>query len=317
MAEHPQRSLLVLRPGLLTTIQDLGRWGHQAAGVPVAGPMDTYSHRLANQLVGNTEGAAALEVTLVGPELQANGDLVCGVAGADFGVVVAGQPVQHTGSFHVPDGATIRFGTRRSGARATLAVRGGIAVSAVFGSRSTSILARMGPLGGRALAAGDLLPVGTAGSGGRTEGTAWTAYPLPLPRGGARLHAIPGPHDALFTPAALELLFSRRYTITPSSNRTGYRLDGPTLTHVGKADILSDATPVGSIQVPGSGQPILLMADRQTTGGYPKIATVIGADLPLAGQLAPGDWIEFTECTRAAALEALRLQERRLAGRTR
>lgn len=304
----------MLRPGLLTTIQDLGRWGHQGSGVPVAGPMDVYSHRLANQLVGNSNGAAALEVTLVGPELQVNGDMLCAVAGGDFSVVAGGQSVHHTGAFRVQSGATIRFRERRSGARATLAVRGGIAVPETFGSRSTSVLSRMGPFEGRALAAGNRLRVGDER---RFDRAVSSAYPLAMPRGGARLRAIAGPHDTMFTPAALEALFSKRYTVTPSSNRMGYRLDGPALTHVGGADILSDATPIGSIQVPGSGQPILLMADRQTTGGYPKIATVITADLPLAGQLAPGDWVEFVPCTRPAAIEALRAQERRLTGRPR
>jgi antagonist of KipI len=309
-----QRALVVLRPGMLTTVQDLGRWGHQASGVPVAGPMDMYSHRLANQLVGNSEAAAALEITLIGPELQARGDLLCAVAGADFRVLVGGHHVQHTGVFRVPAGTTIRFGERQAGARASLAVRGGIVVPSVLGSRSTSILSRMGPFDGRALAPGDLLPIGEER---RFDDPVASAYPMAMPRRGARLRAIPGPHDAMFTSEAMETFFSSRYHVTPSSNRMGYRLEGPALTHMGAADILSDATPVGSIQVPASGQPILLMADRQTTGGYPKIATVITADLPIAGQLAPGDWVEFTPCTRAAAIDALHLQERRLTGRTR
>jgi antagonist of KipI len=314
LADHPSRSLVVLRSGMLTTIQDLGRWGRQASGVPVAGPMDVYSHRLANQLVGNAEGAAALEITLIGPELQVAGDLLCAIAGAEFTVVAGGHSIRQTGTFRVPSGATIRFGERRAGARATLAVRGGIAVPPVLGSRAMSVLGRMGPFDGRALVAGDLLPIGDER---RFDDAVSSAYPLAMPRGGARLRAIAGPHDAMFTPAAVEAFFSGRYIVTPSSNRMGYRLEGPALAHAGSADILSDATPLGSIQVPRSGQPILLMADRQTTGGYPKIATVITADVPLAGQLAPGDWVEFVPCTRAAAIEALRIQERRLTGRQR
>ena len=309
-----QRALVVVRPGMLTTVQDLGRWGHQGSGVSVAGPMDAYSHRLANQLVGNSDGAAALEITLIGPELQARGDLLCAVAGADFRVLVGGHHVQHTGVFRAPAGTPIRFGERQYGARASLAVRGGIVVPDVLGSRSTSILSRMGPFDGRALAAGDVLPIGEER---RFDDPVASAYPLPMPRRGARLRVIPGPHDAMFTPEAIATFFSTRYQVTPSSNRMGYRLEGAALAHAGGADILSDATPVGSIQVPGSGQPILLMADRQTTGGYPKIATVITADLPTAGQLAPGDWVEFAPCTRATAIDALRLQERRLTGRAR
>ena len=297
---------------MLTTVQDLGRWGRQASGVPVAGPMDVYSHRLANQIVGNAATAAALEITLIGPELRATADVLCAVAGAEFAVTSGGHAVPPYAPFRVGAGNTIRFGERRRGARATLAVRGGIAVPAVFGSRSTSILSRMGPFGGRPLQAGDVLSVGDE----RTFDVPARGVPMALPGGGATLRAIPGPHDGWFTGPATEMFFSGRYTLTPSSNRMGYRLEGPALSHAAGADILSDATPIGSIQVPASGQPILLMADRQTTGGYPKIATVITADLPLAGQLAPGDWVEFAPCTRTAAIEALRAQERRLTGRT-
>jgi len=283
-------------------------------GVPVAGPMDLYSHRLANQLVGNADHAAALEITLIGPELHAEGDLMCAVAGAEFQVFVGGHAVRHTCPFRVPGGAAIRFGQRGPGARATLAVRGGIAITPILDSRSTSLLSHIGPFDGRPLAAGDVLPIGEER---RFDEAAWSAYPMAMPRGGAKLRVVAGPHDAMFTARALDVFFSRRYTIASASNRTGYRLDGPALVHTGAADILSDATPLGSVQVPRSGQPILLMADRQTTGGYPKIATVISADVPIAGQLAPGDWIEFVPCTRAAAVEALRLQGRRLTGRAR
>ena len=291
---------------MLTTIQDLGRWGHQSSGVPVAGPMDLYSHRRANRVAGNRDSAAALEVTIVGPELQAIGDAVCAVAGAEFTPTVDGLPVDVSRSFGVPDGATLRFGVRRVGARAALAVRGGFDVPAAFGSRSTSLVSRMGPFGGRALRAGDELPVGTAvvaapALPGRTV--------VRLPEAGARVPVLMGPHDDRFDPKVIGLLLASRFTIAPDSNRMGYRLAGPSLECTAAAGILSDATPMGSIQVTGSGQPIVLMADRQTTGGYPRIATVIAADLSLAGQLAPGDWIEFTACSRDEAVEALRQQE--------
>jgi antagonist of KipI len=303
-------SLLVIRPGMLTTIQDLGRWGNQHSGVPVAGPMDSYSHRLANQVLGNDIGAAALEITLIGPELEATEPVTCVVAGARFETVVSGKPVDIERPFVIPARQRLRFGARLSGARATVAVLGGLDVPDDFGSRSTSLVSGIGPFSGRPLQAGDMLAVGpqpraTVPSYGR---------PLRMPDGGAVLRVIRGPHDACFVPAALERLFSRRFTITPQSNRMGYRLDGPALLHSGTADILSDATPMGSVQVPASGQPILLMADRQTTGGYPKIGTVITADLPIAGQLAPGDWIEFRECTRAEAIAALREREAGLLG---
>jgi len=303
-------TLRLIRPGMLTTVQDLGRWGHQHRGVPVAGPMDSYSHRLANQLVGNEPDAAALEITLVGPELEATETLTCVVQGARFDVSLDGKALDAQMPFVISPSQRLRFGARRGGARATLAVAGGFDVAIEFGSRSTSLVSGIGPFNGRALQPGDELPIG----GTSRSIIASAGRALRMPAGGAHLRAIRGPHEALFTAAALERLFTGRFTITPQSNRMGYRLDGPPLQHAAGADILSDATPIGSVQVPASGQAILLMADRQTTGGYPKIATVITADLPIAGQLAPGDWIEFVECTRAQALVALRDQEAALGG---
>jgi antagonist of KipI len=307
------QSLTVVRAGMLTTIQDLGRWGFQANGVPVAGPMDAYSHALANRLVGNPPTAAAIEVTLIGPELQGNGEIVCAVAGATFALTAGDVAMSMHIAFTLRSGERLRFGPRSAGARATLAVRGGIDVPSVFDSRATSLISRMGPFGGRALRAGDVLPIDPVTTLG-TPGAGSPVVPLPLTGGGARLRVVVGPQEPFFTPAAYQTLFGSRYIVTPASNRMGYRLEGAQLEHAGRADILSDATPLGSIQVPASGQPILLMADRQTTGGYPKIGVVISADIPLAGQLAPGDWVEFAPCTRDAAVEALKLRHRLLGG---
>jgi antagonist of KipI len=289
---------------MLTTVQDLGRRGYQGLGVPVAGPMDWYSHRLANQALGNDPMAAALEVTLMGPELEADGDVLAAVAGAEFDVTIDGLPIPSAEPFVVRSGSRVRVGARRRGARATLAVRGGFDLPLTLGSRATHLVSRMGPFGGRALRAGDRLPVtGTPGTSG-TRGA-----PLSLPAGGARVRVVSAAHRDRFTADAWSLLTSVRFVVTPQSNRLGYRLDGPKLAHRRGADILSEATPIGALQVPSSGQPILLMADRQTTGGYPTIANVITADLPLAGQLAPGDWIEFAECSLADAFAALRARE--------
>jgi antagonist of KipI len=298
---------------MLTTVQDLGRWGLQASGVPVAGPMDVYSHALANRLVGNDASAAAIEITLMGPELESHEEIVCAVAGAAFDLTIGSRQAPMHEPFVVRSGERLRFGVRRSGARATLAVGGGIAVAPVFGSRATSLVSRMGPFEGRALRAGDVLPVGASQPAAALSASSH-ASPLQLPHGGARLRVMAGPQEHLFPRIAYDSLVASRFEITPSSNRMGYRLEGPSLPSL-RSDILSDATPVGSIQVPASGQPILLMADRQTTGGYPKIATVISADLPLAGQLAPGDWIEFQLCTRDVAVDALRTLRSALEGR--
>ena len=271
--------------------------------------MDAYSHRYANALVGNDDAAAALEITLIGPVLEASRDVTCAVTGARFEVFIDGQAVPLDRAFEVEAGRRIRFGARGAGARSALAVRGGFVVSSSYGSRSTSIIGRIGPFGGRALRAGDELPVGKepSRSGGLNADLGRS-----LPMGGARLRVVEGPHADMFDRSALAVLYGSRYLVTPSSNRMGYRLEGPGLRHRGPADILSDATPMGSLQVPASGQPILLMADRQTTGGYPKIATVITADLPLAGQLAPGDWIEFQPVSRHEAVAALKQQLSRL-----
>jgi antagonist of KipI len=299
----------VVRPGLLSTVQDLGRWGHQVSGVPVAGPMDTYSHRLANLLVGNDSHAATIEVTLIGPELDVDAETTMAVAGAAFDVECDGIVVGTHVSFATRRGSRIRFGRRHAGARAYLAVAGGILTPLVLGSRATHVVSRMGGHEGRALAAGDVLPI--AGRPGEVIGR--RAPGLMLPRSGrARLRALAGPQAEWFVPEALDALASVSFRVSPRSNRMGYRLDGPPLLHQRKDEPISEPVSFGSIQVPAAGQPILLMADRPTAGGYPKIATLIAADLPAAGQLAPGDAIEFELCTRPQAGAALIAREREL-----
>lgn len=305
-------SFTVVKPGMLTTIQDLGRRGYQGVGVPVAGPMDPYSHRLANQLLGNDPAAAALEITLLGPELTVDADVTCATTGADISMTIDGKPAPMNEPFRVRSGARLRWGTRIAGARQTFAVAGGFDVPATLGSRATHLASRMGPFGGRALRAADLLPIGEP----RT-GRALTGLPLEIPVGGAHVRVLPAVHRDRFTDDAWGLLVHARFTVSPQSNRMGYRLDGPLLAHVRGADILSEAMPSGAIQVPSSGQPILLMADRATTGGYATIANVIAADLPIAGQLAPGDWVQFDPVNREDAIAALRRREAALRGVTR
>ncbi len=319
MGGRVNASLTVVKPGMLTTVQDLGRWGYQGLGVPVSGPMDAYSHRLANLVLRNDPMAAALEITLMGPELVAGGAVTCAVAGAEIDVTVDGNSVASNAPFTVPSGGRIRFGAHRRGARVTLAVRGGFDVPPTLGSRSTYLASRMGPFGGRSLRAGDVLPVvdseessGFADASG--SGSAGSPRPLRLPEGGARVRVVPAVHRRRFTDEAWGLLVQARFMVTPHSNRMGYRLDGPALAHAGSAEILSEAMPLGAIQVPASGQPIVLLAERATTGGYATIANVISADLPIAGQLAPGDWISFDEVTHAEALSALRAREADLSG---
>jgi antagonist of KipI len=300
------RFITVVRPGLFTTVQDRGRWGHQGSGVPVSGALDLASHRIANAIVGNEPGAATLEATLVGPELRIDHDATVAIAGADLGPTLDGAPVPLNRAARCRGGAILRFGERRTGARAYVAVDGGIQVPLVLGSRSTHVISAMGGLAGRALAAGDRIAIGSATQGG-TARRVQPAYQGG--HGGARLRVLRGPQDDFFTEAAFETLQRSRYVVSPQSDRMGYRLHGARIPRAADREMISDATFTGAIQVPASGDPILLMADRQTTGGYPQIAIVITADLPLAAQLAPGDWIEFAVCSRREALSALVAQE--------
>lgn len=312
VAGAPQRNVLsVIKPGMLTTVQDQGRWGFQSRGVPVAGPMDPVSHRLANALVGNGREAATLEVTLLGPELEFDDERLVAVAGAEFVLTLDGRPAPANAPFIVAAGSRLRFGARGRGARAYLAVSGGIAVAPALGSRATHLVSSMGGLDGRALVAGDRLPLGDSLLNGGTALAPQTAT-IALPDHHAQIRVLPGPQVERFQPDALDVLQSSPYTIAQNSDRMGFRLEGPRLAHLGSADIISDATPLGVLQVPASGQPILLMADRQTTGGYPKIATVIAADIALAGQLGPADTMTFVVCTPAEAMAALISQERAL-----
>ena len=307
------RSVTVVRPGLFTTIQDRGRWGHQASGVSVSGALDVLSHCIANLLVGNPADAATLEVTIAGPELRLEQDARVAVTGADLQATIDGVATHPGVATACRAGSVIRFGERRAGARAYVAFDGGVDVTPVLGSRATHVGAALGGLGGRALAAGDRVPLGSSGATSRAA----TIGSLPVKhRGGARLRVLPGPQDDFFSEPAFALLERTRFTVTPQSNRMGYRLSGAVLPRVPNREMISDAAFVGAIQVPASGEPFLLMSDRQTTGGYPQMATVITADLPLAGQLAPGDWVEFSLCTRAEAIAALRDQEAMIDGIT-
>jgi antagonist of KipI len=300
----------VIRAGLLTTIQDRGRWGFQSRGVPTSGPMDLRSHRLANALVGNGPDSAALEITLTGPEIEFDDERVVAVAGAELAIDVDGRRQATHSPFTASAGARVRMGERTAGARAYLAVAGGFDVPPVLGSRATHIVSRMGGLDGRALTAGDRIPLGRVPD--RPPVAAAAPMPLPVPGEATRLRVLPGPHADRFAAGALDVLQSAPYTVTAQSDRMGFRLEGPRLTHAGAADIVSDATPLGVLQVPASGQPVILMADRQTTGGYANLATIISADIGLAGQLAPGDQIRFEVSTLAGAMAALIKQEQLL-----
>ena len=293
----------ILRPGILTTVQDLGRWGYQSRGVPVSGAMDWYSHRLANSLLGNHPSTATLEITLMGPHMRFETNAAFAVTGAEFRMTLDDTAVEMNRAVEVKAGAVLKIGERVRGARAYVAVAGGIDVPQVLGSRSTHVLTGLGGFEGRALKAGDVLRMGVRGNGQRAITKNEKIGSDPLFTGSAKLRCIPS-DEMLF--AQLVLL---RFRVSPQSNRMGYRLEGASIADAPTGELISTAVPTGAIQVPPMGQPILLMNDHATTGGYTIAGTVITADLPVAGQLAPGDWVEFEACSIDRARAELRLRE--------
>lgn len=283
----------VLDGGLLTTVQDLGRVGCQRYGVPVSGAMDAWALRAANRLVGNADGDAALEITAAGPALRFDEPTVVAVTGADLGALLDGRPAANWQAFAVATGAELTFSGSRDGMRAYLAVAGGIDVPLVLGSRSTLTNARLGGFKGRALAEGDRVPVGACAGPSPLVGRRLPRDAVPTYGHAHSVRVVMGPQDDAFTEAGLRDFLSETYTLTPQSDRVGCRFTGPRIAHRRGADIVSDGTAFGAVQVSGDGLPIVLMADRGTTGGYTKIATVASVDLSRIAQAAPGDRVRF------------------------
>lgn len=281
----------VIKPGAQSQLQDLGRYGYQHLGVPVCGAMDEYSHRLANLLVGNVQDEATLEIVLMGPSLHFAAATQIAICGADLSATVDGQPVALNERLDVPAGALLAFGRRINGLRSYLAVRGGFPLAPLMGSRSTFVRGGFGGHLGRALRKGDVLQIADFKPTGPaptlvTQSTLPTAEITPL-------RVVLGEHWAGFTTEAQALFAAASYRISPQSDRMGYRLEGPVLARSVSGELVSEAVNFGSIQVPPDGQPIVLMAERQSTGGYPKIAHVISVDLPLLAQLAPQQALRF------------------------
>ncbi len=282
-------ALEVLDGGLLTTVQDLGRYGYERLGVPVAGAMDPFALQAANILVGNRPGEAALEITLVGPTLRATESCLIAITGADLSPRLNGQEMPMWMAVFVRKGWLIEFGERKSGCRAYLAVAGGIDVPPIMGSKSTYLRGGFGGFEGRALKEGDLIPIGRpAYHLPSLAGNEFPADRIPEYSDAPEVCVILGPQDDHFTEEGIATFLSSEYKVSPASDRMGYRLQGPEIAHKGPTGIISDGIALGSVQVPADRQPIVMMADRQTTGGYPKIATVISADIPLLAQCVPG-----------------------------
>ena len=306
--------LEVVHEGLLTTVQDAGRPGFMAAGLSPAGALDRFLLACANRLVGNPPGAAALEFTLDGPALAVHGDVVMAVVAYAAEWYVGGPelPLPLWESVLVRDGSVIVVGAVTAGVRGYLAVAGGIDVPGVLGSRSTHLRARLGGLGGRALVRGDRLPVGPPPA--PCEALVGRRIPPELRphRRSAPIRVLAGPDADRFTRRGLRTFFSSAYRATPLSDRMGLRLQGPPVEAASGYDILSEPLAEGTVQVTRDGQPIVLLAERQTTGGYLRIATVIRADLDAAGQVRPGQAVRFLPVTEEQAREAWRERRRRM-----
>jgi len=291
----------VIRAGMLTTVQDLGRRGHRAAGVPLSGAMDSFALRVANLLVGNPENTPGIEFTLTGPELVFTKDVLVAIGGGDFGTLPTWQPVL------VRSGERVKLGNARRGCRGYLAVAGGFRITPVLGSCSTFLRGEFGGWKGRALRDGDALKA--PGSTRRVAGK-WhvDGRILPAYSSAPVLRIVRGAQADEF---GSELL-SAEFEVSSQSDRMGVRLKGSGLTRSVTAEVASTTVVPGTIQVPPDGQPIVLMADAQTIGGYPQIGHVISVDLPLVAQLRPGDRVRFREVTLGEAHDLLLAREREL-----
>ena len=315
---------------MFTTVQDLGRFGWQHLGIVPGGAMDVPALRLANALVGNAPGAAALEITLRGPSLQFGLEVLVALAGAEFvAKVVAGAhtaPLPLNRPVLLPAGSRMVIEQATHGSRGYLAVAGGFAVASILGSRATYVPAGFGGLAGRALKSGDRLPLDPSASAlaarrfatlaNRRENfvardtystVRWWVMTASLPDAAVTaVRYTDGHHRSLFTATTHATFGSTVYRIAPDSNRMGYRMQGATLARSIDRDVLSEPTCLGTVQVPADGLPIVLMADHQTTGGYAKIAEVALADIPRLAQLAPGAQVRFSRCTLKQAVAAER-----------
>ncbi len=295
----------VIKAGLFTTIQDVGRYGYLRYGVPISGAMDQFSLVAANSLVGNDPNDACLETTLIGPELQALTKTQIAITGGECSPKIKGANVPMWQTLTAQENDIISLGKMKDGCRAYISVRGGIDVPKVLGSRSTYIRGGFGGIKGRQLKTGDII------DGFGTEileiGYSMPEDLIPQFTNHFTVHVVLGPQVDMFTDKEVNTFLSSPYRVTLEADRMGYRLEGIPIAHEGrKADIVSDALLPGAIQVPKNGKPIVMMRDAQTTGGYPKIAVIISSDLSMVGQAKPNDAVEFSKITLKEAHKKLR-----------
>jgi len=299
----------ILDAGPQTTVQDLGRTGQMRYGIPPSGPVDRFAFVLANRLVGNADGAAALECTLIGPRFEVTAAGAIAVTGADMPVTVNGQRAAGWTTVALKPGDVVKLGPARTGVRSYVGVAGGLDVPLVLGSRSTYLRGRVGGVEGRALRKGDELRVFPSGPG---KARRVEQRSIPDYTGEPTIRAVLGPQADRFTAEGLQALFGGRYEVLPQSDRMGSRLRGPRIAHARGHDIVSDGIALGSIQVPGDGQPIVLLVDRQSTGGYTKVATICSSDIWRVGQARPGQSLRFHPIDVDEAHRLLREADRAL-----
>jgi len=300
-------ALTVLSSGLLTTVQDLGREGYGPIGVSASGAADAVSVRIGNKLVGNPERAAALEMTLLGGAFQFVQDATIAITGSDFGATIDDRSLPLNTAMSIKAGQSIKFGPTKSGARAYLCVRGGIVVPEFLDSRSTHLLSGLGGFEGRALRKGDVLPIGDVATSSPITNTSGKLRSLLAPRETIRVTT--GPQWEHFPEATQNAFLQQAYLVTEEANRMGIRLKGTQSELTSTGGMITEGVSLGAVQITPSGQPIILFVEQQTTGGYPKIANVIAADLPSVGQLRPRDEIRFELVTMDAAMKLFRERE--------
>lgn len=278
----------VIEPGLLTTIQDQGRWGYQKEGIPVSGAMDTLSLQIANLLVSNSRNEACLEITLLGPKLKFDTDTTIAITGANLQPKLNGHPISGWRSIQIEKGSLLEFNQAQQGCRAYLATSGGFKIDEVMESKSTYLRGSIGGYKGRSLEKDDYIPI----VGSQVNEPNWY-FNQPKYPNTKEIRVVMGPQARMFTEEGIANFFNSQYKVSPASDRMGYRLKGPVIGTKGGSDIISDGIPFGGIQIPSDGSPIILMADRQPTGGYAKIGTVATVDLPQIAQSKPGDILKF------------------------
>ena len=301
-------SITILNPGLLTTVQDFGRIGYQQFGVPVSGVVDPRAMSIANILVDNPEDEAVLECTMLGPQIRFHAANAIAITGGDLGPTIDNQPIPNYAAIRVEAGQVLRFAGLRSGCRAYIAFAGGLDIAPVMGSRSTYMKAKIGGVEGRKLQKDDVIKFRKPNPDLRGLNIRHIS-PEFVPRLEYKLRVVLGPQDDMFTEHGIETFLSESYVVTPEFDRMGCRLDGEIIEHKGESgDIISDGIAFGAIQVPTAGKPIIMLSDRQTTGGYTKIANVISADFRILAQLKAGDRVRFALVSVAAAQDALLTQ---------